>query len=162
MARFGDRCHGCRLRERCTDAASSRNVTAHRHEALLPAQRARAADPDLAADYRATRPKVERKLAHLVRRSRRARRHRLDRVDAGWNLLAGAGNLARLATTSEHGPPPPHDPHWVLRLPAPCSSRPAPALPALTWPILPATTQTATSQAASAEAPTAIPVSSTC
>ena len=98
VARFGSRCDDCPLRGRCTDAARGRNVTVHRHEALLARQRARGADPDWAGDYRATRPKVERKLAHLVRRGRRARRRGLQRVDADWNLLAGAVNLARLAT----------------------------------------------------------------
>lgn len=97
-ARFAARCQSCPLRERCTDAAGGRAVSVHRHEALLARQRARAADPDWVADYRATRPKVERKLAHLVRRGRRARRRGLDRVDADWTLLAGAVNLARLAT----------------------------------------------------------------
>ena len=97
-ASFGDRCLTCPLRDRCTDAARGRKLTVHRHEALLARQRSRGADPGWAADYRATRPKVERKLAHLVRRGRRARRRGLDRVDADWNLLAGAVNLARLAT----------------------------------------------------------------
>jgi hypothetical protein len=97
-ASFGRRCTTCPLRGRCTDAAAGRKITVHRHEALLARQRARGADPDWVADYRATRPKVERKLAHLVRRGRRARRRGLQRVDADWNLLAGAVNLARLAT----------------------------------------------------------------
>ena len=95
-AHFGRRCDDCPLRGRCTDAARGRKITVHRHEALLARQRARGADPDWVADYRATRPKVERKLAHLVRRGRRARRRGLQRVDADWNLLAGAANLARL------------------------------------------------------------------
>jgi hypothetical protein len=54
--------------------------------------------PDWLADYRATRPKVERKLAHLIRRGRRASHRGLQRVDADRSLLAGAVNLARLAT----------------------------------------------------------------
>jgi transposase len=98
VAHFGGHCASCPLRSRCTDAARGRNVTIHRHEALLARQRERGRDPDWLADYRATRPKVERKLAHLIRRGRRARRRGLDRVDADWALLAGAVNLARLAT----------------------------------------------------------------
>ena len=97
-ANFASRCHDCPLRDRCTDAARGRKVGVHRHEALLARQRARAAEPDWIADYRATRPKVERKLAHLVRRGRRARRRGLERVDADWTLLAGAINLARMTT----------------------------------------------------------------
>lgn len=104
VARFAGRCQDCPLRSRCTDAAGGRNVNVHRHEALLARQRARGRDPDWVADYRATRPKVERKLAHLVRRGRRARRRGLQRVDADWTLLAGAVNLARLATLGlRHG-----------------------------------------------------------
>ena len=52
-----------------------------------------------AADYRATRPKVERKLAHLVRRrhgGRRVRVRGLAKVAADFSLLAAAVNLARL------------------------------------------------------------------
>jgi len=53
------------------------------------------------ADYRATRPKVERKLAHLLRRrhgGRRARVRGLVRVAQDFRLLAAAVNLARFAT----------------------------------------------------------------
>ena len=53
------------------------------------------------ADYRATRPKVERKLGHLMRRKhggRRARVRGVTKVGADFNLLAGAHNLARMAT----------------------------------------------------------------
>lgn len=96
-ARFGRRCHDCAMRARCTTAAKGRTITVHRHEALLAAARARQQDPGWVGDYRATRPKVERKLAHAVRRGRRARRQGLARVDADWNLLGGAINLARLA-----------------------------------------------------------------
>jgi hypothetical protein len=96
-ARFGRLCDDCPMRSRCTDAARGRNISVHRHEKLLARQRARGAEQDWAADYRSTRPKVERKLAHLVRRGRRARRRGLQRVDADWTLLAGAANLARLA-----------------------------------------------------------------
>lgn len=96
-ARFASRCRGCRLRERCTTAKAGRSITVSRHEAVLAAARQRQRDPGWQADYRATRPKVERKLAHAIRRGRRARRRGQQRVDADWNLLAGAVNLARLA-----------------------------------------------------------------
>jgi hypothetical protein len=102
VAHFGEHCPACPLRSRCTDAARGRNVTIHRHEALLARQRERGRDADWLADYRATRPKVERKLAHLIRRGRCARRRGLERVDADWALLAGAVNLARLATLRLH------------------------------------------------------------
>ncbi len=53
-----------------------------------------------------TRPKVERKLGHLMRRrhgGRRARVRGTGRVDADFRLLAGAVNLARLATLRVRG-----------------------------------------------------------
>lgn len=102
QARFADACGGCRLRDRCTRSDAGRTINIGPYEELLARQRQRQRDPDWQADYRATRPKVERKLAHLLRRGRRARRRGLDRVDADWNLLASAINLARLATLRIH------------------------------------------------------------
>jgi DDE family transposase len=69
--------------------------------ATLAAARTRQRDPAWLADDRATRPKVERKLAHLLRRrhgGRRARVRGLVRVAQDFKLLAAAVNLARLAT----------------------------------------------------------------
>ena len=63
--------------------------------------RARQADPAWKADYTATRPKVERKISHLMRRRHGGRRARVrghTKVDADFSLLAAAVNLARLAT----------------------------------------------------------------
>jgi len=68
QASFGEACAACPLCGQCTRAAGGRTVTITAYEAELAAARVRQADPDRAADYRATRPKVERKLAHLVRR----------------------------------------------------------------------------------------------
>ncbi|MGH9921019.1 MAG: transposase, partial [Nitrososphaerales archaeon] len=54
------------------------------------------------------RPKVERKLAHLMRRrhgGRRARVRGRARVDADFTLLAGATNLARLAVLGVRSTP---------------------------------------------------------
>jgi hypothetical protein len=70
------------------------------HEALLAAARTRQADPAWKADYRATRPKVERKIAHLMRRrhgGRRARMRGQFKISADFALLAAAANIARLA-----------------------------------------------------------------
>jgi Transposase DDE domain len=78
-----------------------RVVAVHPREAELAAARARQRDPAWLADYRATRPKVERKLAHLLRRrhgGRHARVRGLVRVAQDFKLLAAAVNLARLAT----------------------------------------------------------------
>jgi len=104
-ARFGTACQGCPLAAGCTSSAKGRAVWVGNYEAQLAAARARHADPAWAADYRATRPKVERKLAHLMRRrhgGRRARVRGRDRVAADFALLAGAVNLARLAVLGLH------------------------------------------------------------
>jgi hypothetical protein len=99
-AHFGHACAACPLREACTTAKDGRTITISAHEELIQGQRERCTDPAFAADYRATRPKVERKLAHLVRRrhgGRRARVRGKRKVGADFNLLAAAQNLARLA-----------------------------------------------------------------
>jgi len=104
-ARFGAATGTCPLAPGCTSSAKGRAVWVGNYEAQLAAARARHADPARAADYRATRPKVERKLAHLMRRrhgGRRARVRGRDRVAADFALLAGAVNLARLAVLGLH------------------------------------------------------------
>jgi len=100
-AYFGDNCTTCPLRDQCTTATAGRTISVSRFEAALARARTRQAEPAWRADYRATRPKVERKLAHLMRRrhgGRRARVRGRPKVDADFNLLAAAANLARLAT----------------------------------------------------------------
>jgi hypothetical protein len=100
-ARFGAACSVCPLRQACTTSVRGRVVAIHPREADLAVARARQRDPAWLADYRATRPKVERKLAHLLRRrhgGRRARVRGLVRVAQDFRLLAAAVNLARLAT----------------------------------------------------------------
>jgi Transposase DDE domain/Transposase domain (DUF772) len=100
-ARFGVACSVCPLRQACTSGVGGRVVAVHPREAELAGARARQRDPAWLADYRATRPKVERKLAHLLRRrhgGRRARVRGLVRVAQDFKLLAAAVNLARLAT----------------------------------------------------------------
>jgi Transposase DDE domain/Transposase domain (DUF772) len=100
-ARFGVACSVCPLRNACTSSIGGRVVAVHPREAELAAARARQQDPAWLADYRATRPKVERKLAHLLRRrhgGRRARVRGLVRVAQDFKLLAAAVNLARFAS----------------------------------------------------------------
>lgn len=99
-ARFGAVCATCPLRADCTTSASGRTINVGPHERLLAAARAEQADPAWQGDYRANRPKVERKLAHLVRRSHGGRRARVrgrQRVAQDWDLNAAAHNLARFA-----------------------------------------------------------------
>ena len=107
-ARFGAACEGCEQRPLCTEAKGGRTIRVSRHEAVLADARARQTDPAWKHDYRATRPKVERKLAHLKRRwhgGRRARVRGRPKVDADFNLLAAAVNLARLAALGLHSQP---------------------------------------------------------
>ena len=78
------------------------------YEEQLTRARARQASPDWKAGYRATRPKVERKIGHLMRRrhgGRRARVRGQAKVAADFALLAAAVNLARLAVLglASHG-----------------------------------------------------------
>jgi hypothetical protein len=99
-AHFGPACAQCPLRGQCTTAAEGRTITLGPHEATLARARARQVDPDWILDYRATRPKVERKIGHMMRRKhggRRARMRGTARIDADFRLLAAAINLARLA-----------------------------------------------------------------
>ena len=105
-AYFGSACPACPLRAQCTAAASGRTVSVGPYEQALADARARQTDPAWIADYRSTRPKVERKLGHLMRRrhgGRRARVRGTVRVDADFRLLAGAANLARLAVLGLRG-----------------------------------------------------------
>jgi len=100
MARFGAACAACPLAARCTTSKAGRSVRVGPHEAALARARAARHDPAWQADYRAIRPKVERRIAHLVRRrhgGRRARVRGRPKVAADLSLLAAAVNLARLA-----------------------------------------------------------------
>lgn len=100
IAYFADACADCPLRDSCTEAAGGRTIRVGIHEAALARARQRQHAPEWQDDYRATRPKVERKLGHLMRRrhgGRRARVRGTPKVDADFNLLAAAANVARLA-----------------------------------------------------------------
>jgi hypothetical protein len=100
IARFCSACATCPLAERCTTAKTGRTISVGPYEAQLTAARAQQADPAWQGDYRATRPKVERKIGHLMRRrhgGRRARVRGQPKVAADFALLAAAVNLARLA-----------------------------------------------------------------
>jgi len=99
-ATFGRACTACPLVTRCTTAPRGRVITINPHEELLATGRAATRDPAWRADYRTTRPLVERKIANLMRRRHGGRRARVRgrlRVGADFALLAAAVNLARLA-----------------------------------------------------------------
>jgi hypothetical protein len=108
-ARFGAACRTCPLAAQCTTSREGRTITIGPHEARLAAARKAQASPAWQADYKATRPKVERKIGHLMRRRHGGRRARVRgqlKVAADFALLAAAVNLARLAVlgvTSNRG-----------------------------------------------------------
>ena len=100
IAKFGTNCVDCPMRTQCTTSALGRKVRVGIHEATLTRVRKEQADASWRADYRATRPKVERKIGHLMRRRHGGRRARVRgklRVGADFALLGAATNLARLA-----------------------------------------------------------------
>ena len=107
-AYFGPACADCPLRAQCTQARDGRTVGVGVFEQRLADARAEQKNPAWGADYRATRPKVERKIGHLMRRKHGGRRARVRsklKVDADFNLLAMAHNLARLAVLKIHSTP---------------------------------------------------------
>jgi hypothetical protein len=100
-ARFGRACQSCPLFARCTTGSTGRTISLGAHEPQLARGRERQTDPAWQADYKATRPKIERKIGHLMRRRHGGRRARVRgrvKVNADFTLLAAAVNLARLAT----------------------------------------------------------------
>lgn len=101
LANFGVRCSSCALRNQCTDGKEGRTIRVHPQEATLQRARMRQRDPVWKARYRATRPKVERKIAHLMFRrhgGRRARVRGCSRICDDFALLSAASNLKRLAS----------------------------------------------------------------
>ena len=100
LASFGIACRSCPLAPSCSTSKAGRNITLHEHERILFDARTRQKDPAWRANYRATRPKVERKLAHLVRRRHGGRRSRMRgtvRVGHDFAMLCAAVNLQRFA-----------------------------------------------------------------
>jgi len=105
IAVFGTTCAGCPLATQCTTSPGGRTITISAYEQQLARARAAQADPAWVAEYKATRPKVERKIGHLMRRrhgGRRARVRGIGKVAADFSLLAAAVNLARLGALGLH------------------------------------------------------------
>jgi hypothetical protein len=107
IAHFADACTLCPLRGQCTSAAGGRTITIGAHEKYLVTGRERQHDPVWKADYRATRPKVERKIGHLMRRrhgGRRARMRGRDKIGADFGLLFAAPAVRRWWLVTMCGP----------------------------------------------------------
>lgn len=100
LARFGASCQTCPLRASCTTSKNGRLIRIHTKESVLQRSRLRQNEEAWRRNYRATRPKVERKIAHLMRRRHGGRRSRVrgrERIRHDFSLLCAAANLARLA-----------------------------------------------------------------
>lgn len=99
-AYFAQRCADCPLKPQCTKSKGGRTIQLHLQFELLHRHRQRHVQPESKARYRATRPKVERKIAHLMRRTHGGRKARVrGRIKIGHDfaLLAAAENIRRLA-----------------------------------------------------------------
>jgi hypothetical protein len=101
VAHFAPHCGTCPQRTACTKSRAGRSVAINEHEAILQHARLEQSDHEWIAAYRANRPLVERKIAHLVRRGwggRRGRVRGLRRIATDLDTRASAINWARLAT----------------------------------------------------------------
>jgi len=100
-ADFGIACQDCPLAPKCTKTTKGgRTIRIHPHERKLHHERTRQKKLEWRANYKATRPKVERKIAHMMRRrhgGRRARVRGVERVAQDFAMLGAAINLQRLA-----------------------------------------------------------------
>ncbi len=108
IASFGKVCADRPMRQWCTDAAGGRTIRVGRPEDLPAQAQERQRDPQWKADHRVTRPKIERKIGHLMRRrhgGHRARVRGRTKIDADFNLLASVVNLARLSVLGLHTTP---------------------------------------------------------
>jgi hypothetical protein len=104
-ASFGTACARCPLQAQCSTARAGRKIAVGVHEEHLARARNQQKDPAWIADYQATRPKVERKIGHMMWRRHGGRRARVRgrvKVAADFSLLAAAVNLARLARLGLH------------------------------------------------------------
>jgi transposase len=100
FAEFGGSCAECPLRSQCTKSKSGRTIKLHPKHETLDRHRKHQRDEAWKKRYRKVRPRVERKLAHLMRRKHGGRRARVrgrERVKQDFALLAASINLARLA-----------------------------------------------------------------
>jgi transposase len=108
VAAFDSNCGYCPLQAQCTDSERGRTIRVHPKHDTLDRHRKRQRHAAWKKQYRATRPKVERKIAHLMRRrhgGRRARVRGQQRVRQDFSMLAASVNLARLAALGVRVPP---------------------------------------------------------
>lgn len=100
LAQFAQRCAECPLRSQCTRSKSGRTIKLHPKHATLDRHRKHQRNELWKKHYRNVRPRVERKIGHLMRHKHGGRRARVrgrERVQHDFALLAASINLARLA-----------------------------------------------------------------
>jgi hypothetical protein len=99
LASFGPACGSCPLAAHCTTNSSGRTISIHPHEQILQNHKAEQQTAQWQQAYTATRPKVERKIAHFVSRvwgGRKARVRGKDRIRTDVDTRAAALNWSRL------------------------------------------------------------------
>jgi hypothetical protein len=99
-ASFESHCEACLQRPSCTVSKTGRSLNIHPEYERLRKAREHQRDPIWKRNYRATRPKVERKIGHLMRHrhgGRRARMRGRERVAQDFVMRCAAVNLRRLA-----------------------------------------------------------------
>jgi len=100
IAKFGGSCAECPRWSQCTTSKTGRTIRLHPKHATLDRHRKRQREEAWKKQYRKVRPRVERKIGHLMRRKHGGRRARVrgrERVKQDFALLAASINLARLA-----------------------------------------------------------------
>ena len=105
LASFASACASCPLAERCTTNSSGRTISIHPHERILQSHKVEQQTVEWRQAYTATRPKVERKLAHFVSRvwgGRKARTRGKDRISTDVDTRAAAINWSRLDVLGVH------------------------------------------------------------
>src|SRR5438132_3657071 len=96
-ARFGPRCQGCPVRDRCTRDKDGRKIMLHPHHDLMLTARRHAETEEFKVPYRRHRPMVERSIAWLVADGHRRVRYRgVPKNQLGLSLRIAALNLRRL------------------------------------------------------------------
>jgi IS5 family transposase len=95
--KFGTRCSGCPLRQRCTTAKDGRTMEILPHDAELVEARRAWRTGEFIEIYRQWRPMVERSIAWLVADGHRRIRYRgIQRNRLGLSMRVAAVNLRRL------------------------------------------------------------------
>lgn len=104
-ASFASACAGCPLAANCTTNRAGRTITIHPHEHILQRHKADQQTDAWQQAYTATRPTVERKIAHFVARvwgGRKARTRGKERIATDVDTRAAALNWSRLDVLGVH------------------------------------------------------------